>query len=212
MSAGASTRPTLTLSYAQTLDGRLATRNGSSQWIGSAASLTFAHTLRARHDAIMVGVGTVLRDNPRLTVRHVAGRDPLRVVVDSTLRTPLTAAVLADGAAHGTLFAVTERTSLQQVDHVRKLGATVLLGLNRLWALDLRFCRRKVDRGQHSTYCKTVAAEPDFGCVEAIDDCRCEKHAYHYRRHHKISLAAVEFGSLGFAFDQFVKHVNFLLF
>lgn len=127
MSAGASTRPTLTLSYAQTLDGRLATRNGSSQWIGSAASLTFAHGLRARHDAIMVGVGTVLRDNPRLTVRHVAGRDPLRVVVDSTLRTPLTAAVLANGAAHGTLFAVTERTSLQQVDQVRKLGATVLL-------------------------------------------------------------------------------------
>ncbi|HEX6288810.1 MAG TPA: dihydrofolate reductase family protein [Herpetosiphonaceae bacterium] len=120
-------RPLVTLSYAQTLDGRLATRGGSSQWIGGPESLVFAHTLRAQHDAIMIGVNTVLIDNPRLTVRHVAGRNPLRVVVDSALRTPLTAAVLADGAATGTLIAVTSRAPADRIRAMQQLGARVLL-------------------------------------------------------------------------------------
>ncbi len=121
-----SPRPVVTLSYAQTLDGRLATSTGSSQWISAPESLRFSHELRAEHDAIMVGAGTVRRDDPRLTVRLVAGRDPLRVVVDSTLRTPLTAAVLAQGAAPGTVLAVTDRAPAAKRDKVRALGGTVL--------------------------------------------------------------------------------------
>src|SRR5690606_12664132 len=97
-------RPSVTLCYAQTLDGRLATRTGSSRWTSGAESLRLTPQLRADHDAIMVGVGTVLADDPRLTVRLVPGRDPLRVVVDSRLRTPLGAAVLRDGAASGTVL------------------------------------------------------------------------------------------------------------
>jgi diaminohydroxyphosphoribosylaminopyrimidine deaminase/5-amino-6-(5-phosphoribosylamino)uracil reductase len=121
-----SPRPIVTLGYAQTLDGRLATSTGNSQWISAPESLRFSHELRARHDAIMVGVGTVCRDDPRLTVRLVAGRDPLRVVVDSTLRTPLTAAVLAQDAAPGTVLAVTDRAPAAKRDKVRALGASVL--------------------------------------------------------------------------------------
>ena len=119
-------RPSVTLCYTQTLDGRLATAAGLSQWIGGGESLRFAHALRAQHDAILAGVGTVCADNPRLTVRHVAGRDPLRVVVDSALRTPLTAAVLAGGAAAGTLLAVTERAAPDRRAAAQALGATVL--------------------------------------------------------------------------------------
>jgi diaminohydroxyphosphoribosylaminopyrimidine deaminase / 5-amino-6-(5-phosphoribosylamino)uracil reductase len=119
-------RPVVTLSYAQTLDGRLATSTGSSQWISAPESLRFSHELRVEHDAIMVGAGTVCKDDPRLTVRLVAGRDPLRVVVDSTLRTPLTAAVLTKEAAPGTVFAVTDRAPAARCDDVRALGATVL--------------------------------------------------------------------------------------
>jgi riboflavin-specific deaminase-like protein len=119
-------RPVVTLSYAQTLDGRLATSTGSSQWISAPESLRFSHELRVKHDAIMVGAGTVCKDDPRLTVRLVAGRDPLRVVVDSTLRTPLTAAVLTEEAAPGTVFAVTDRAPAARRDEVRALGATVL--------------------------------------------------------------------------------------
>lgn len=119
-------RPTVTVSYAQTLDGRLATRDGVSQWISGSESLYFAHSLRAEHDAIMVGVGTVCKDNPRLTVRLVEGRDPLRVVVDSTLRISLTSAVLAHGAGHGTLIATTERAPAERCEAAQALGATVL--------------------------------------------------------------------------------------
>lgn len=126
MDASALGRPTVTLSYAQTLDGRLATVTGSSRWISGTGSLRFTHELRASHDAIMVGIGTILRDDPRLTVRLVPGRNPLRVVVDSTLRTPPGAAVLARGAATGTLIAVTDRARAERRATIRALGATVL--------------------------------------------------------------------------------------
>jgi diaminohydroxyphosphoribosylaminopyrimidine deaminase/5-amino-6-(5-phosphoribosylamino)uracil reductase len=131
-------RPIVTLSYAQTLDGRLATSTGSSQWISSPESLRFSHELRAEHDAIAVGVGTVRKDDPRLTVRLAAGRSPLRVVVDSALRTPLTAAILAEGAAPGTVLAVTDRAPAAKRDEVRALGATVLcLSTNAEGRVDL---------------------------------------------------------------------------
>ena len=118
-------RPVVTLGYAQSLDGRLATSTGSSQWISGPESLLFSHELRAEHDAIMVGAGTVCMYDPRLTVRLASGRDPLRVVVDSTLRTPPAAAVLTEVAAPGTVFAVTDRAPAAKRDKVRALGATV---------------------------------------------------------------------------------------
>lgn len=114
------------MSYAQTLDGRLATVGGSSRWISSRDSLRFAHKLRARHDAVIVGAGTARRDDPELTVRHVEGENPLRVVVDSSLETPPSAKVLADGAAKGTIFAATEKASDERCDEASSLGAKVL--------------------------------------------------------------------------------------
>jgi diaminohydroxyphosphoribosylaminopyrimidine deaminase/5-amino-6-(5-phosphoribosylamino)uracil reductase len=119
-------RPSVTVSYAQTLDGRLAAANGSSRWISAPESLRFAHQLRAEHDAVAVGAGTACEDDPRLTVRLVPGEDPLRVVVDSSLRTPLSAAVFVNGAAKGTVLAVTERAPEKRCEEALSLGATVL--------------------------------------------------------------------------------------
>jgi diaminohydroxyphosphoribosylaminopyrimidine deaminase / 5-amino-6-(5-phosphoribosylamino)uracil reductase len=120
------TRPSVTVSYAQTLDGRVATATGESKWISCPDSLRFAHEIRASHDAVLVGAGTVCKDDPRLTVRHVPGDSPVRVVVDSTLRTPPDAAVLADGAASGTVLAVTDRAPEDRREKARSLGATVM--------------------------------------------------------------------------------------
>ena len=86
--------PFVTLKAAVTLDGKIASRNGESKWITGEAARAEAHRMRAQTDAILVGIGTVLADDPRLTVRHVEGIDPVRVVLDADLRTPPGAAIL----------------------------------------------------------------------------------------------------------------------
>ena len=82
-------RPFITLSYAQSLDGCISSRPGEPLALSGQRSLRLTHQLRAAHDAILVGIGTVFSDNPRLTVRLVNGHNPRPVVVDSLLRIPL---------------------------------------------------------------------------------------------------------------------------
>ncbi|MEX2356388.1 MAG: bifunctional diaminohydroxyphosphoribosylaminopyrimidine deaminase/5-amino-6-(5-phosphoribosylamino)uracil reductase RibD [Thermaerobacterales bacterium] len=89
-------RPFVAIKFAMTLDGKIAAADGSSFWITETAARERAHRLRDHYDAVLVGVGTVLTDNPRLTCRIAGGRDPLRVILDSRARTPPDARVLAD--------------------------------------------------------------------------------------------------------------------
>jgi diaminohydroxyphosphoribosylaminopyrimidine deaminase/5-amino-6-(5-phosphoribosylamino)uracil reductase len=92
--------PFTILKTAMTLDGKIATCSGQSQWITGSEARQYVHTLRDRCDAILVGVGTVLADNPQLTTRlNSGGKNPVRVIVDSSARTPLTASVVTDGLA-----------------------------------------------------------------------------------------------------------------
>ncbi|MCK4899238.1 MAG: RibD family protein, partial [Anaerolineales bacterium] len=87
-------RPLVTLSYAQSLDGSIAVRRGSPLSLSSPEAMTLTHRLRAAHETILVGIGTVLADNPRLTVRLVEGRNPQPIILDSHLRLFLDANLL----------------------------------------------------------------------------------------------------------------------
>jgi len=80
-------RPYVTIKFAQSLDGKIAAGRGRRSRISSPAALRFAHKLRAKHDAVLVGAGTVRSDNPRLTTRLVKGKNPARIILDSRLRT-----------------------------------------------------------------------------------------------------------------------------
>ena len=99
--------PFVTLKFAQSIDGKIATATGHSRWISSEPSRVFAHRLRSHHVAILVGSGTVTKDDPELTCRLVRGRDPLRVVVDSKLKIHPDARVLQDQARARTLVFTT---------------------------------------------------------------------------------------------------------
>ncbi len=98
-SAWVSPRPYVVLKVATSLDGKMATRTGASRWITGSESRALVHRLRDACDAVVTGSGTILADDPALTVRDVAGRDPLRVVLDRRGRAADTARVFADGNA-----------------------------------------------------------------------------------------------------------------
>ncbi len=123
--------PWVVLKTATTLDGKIATETGSSQWITSPISRRAVHRqLRDRCDAILTGVGTVLADDPSLTTRliHKSGRNPWRVIVDSRLRTPLDAQVVRLSEADGrTIFAVTEAADPARRAEMEARGCVVLV-------------------------------------------------------------------------------------
>ena len=90
--------PYVTLKYAMTLDGKIASVTGKSRWISCEESRRFVHQMRAEHMAIMAGIGTVLADDPMLNVRDADGQDPVRVICDTDLRTPLDSNVVSTAA------------------------------------------------------------------------------------------------------------------
>ncbi len=116
--------PYVTLKVAQSLDGRIATATGNSQWITSHQARVLAHRLRSESDAIIVGIGTVLADDPQLTVRHVKGKNPVRIVLDSRLRIPIESQLLSDEHVHKTIIATASNDS-SKIDRIKENGAHV---------------------------------------------------------------------------------------
>ncbi len=116
----------LSLKLAVSLDGRIATRTGASKWITCPQSRARVQELRVSHDAVMVGINTVSTDDPRLTVRDVPGRDPIRVVVDSKLRLPMTSQLVTSAHEIPTCVVTTVESSRSTGESLEAAGVNVI--------------------------------------------------------------------------------------
>jgi GTP cyclohydrolase II len=117
-------RPTVTLSYAQSLDGSIAMSRGTPYALSGSESQVLTHQLRATHDAILVGVNTVIADNPFLTVRLVEGQSPLPIVLDSQLRLPLNSNLLKNKVPP--LIATITSSSQEKQERIEESGAKII--------------------------------------------------------------------------------------
>lgn len=129
--------PFVTLKWAMSLDGKIAAQPGRPTAITGEAALKYAHTLRDTYDAVLVGVGTVLADDPQLTCRLPNGRNPHRVIVDSRLRTPSEAQIVTGALHTPTLIATTAAAPLSRVDALTAAGIDVLVQPQRTGHVDL---------------------------------------------------------------------------
>lgn len=130
--------PFVTLKIAQTLDGKIATAAGESKWITGEKAREEGHRLRDTNDAILVGINTVLKDNPSLTTRIPRGRDPIRIVVDTKLRTPLKAKIITQKSSAKTYIATLDTMPKDKLVKLLDAGAEVLLAKGSKGHVDLK--------------------------------------------------------------------------
>ncbi len=115
-------RPFIALKFAASLDGKMATRTGDSKWITSEKARCFARELRAQYQGLLVGINTVLADNPNLGTRSASRKDPVRIIIDPRLQIPLNADVLRDT----NVIVVTTSTNKTKRKLLENLGVTIL--------------------------------------------------------------------------------------
>jgi diaminohydroxyphosphoribosylaminopyrimidine deaminase/5-amino-6-(5-phosphoribosylamino)uracil reductase len=117
--------PFVTLKLAASLDGKIATASGDARWISCEESRATVHLLRNRYDAVLVGAGTVIMDNPQLTCRIAGGRDPWRIILDARLRIPLSAEFLRQRSSDKNIIVTSDTVPEGKICALENLGATV---------------------------------------------------------------------------------------
>lgn len=137
--------PFVILKAAQSLDGKIATASGESKWITGDKARQYVHRLRNEVDALIVGIGTVIADDPSLDCRIKCGRNPFRVIVDSALRIPLNAKVLRH-EDNKTIIAATEKANSEKISSVTKMGHKVLTVKSKEGKVDLKSLMKELGR------------------------------------------------------------------
>ncbi len=137
--------PFVTLKVAMTADGNIATSRGDSKYITSTEARTFVHKLRSEVDAVLVGVNTVKRDNPLLNSRLVDGKDPLKIVVDSTLSIPPGSKLLREPSK--LIIATTKSAPRKRIENLKKRGVTLIIAKTFEGKVDLKDLMRQL--GEH---------------------------------------------------------------
>ena len=135
--------PFVVLKTAMSLDGKIATRTGESKWITSEKSRLEVHNLRNKLSAIMVGVNTVIKDNPELTCRIENGNDPIRIIVDSTLKIPMDSKVLQN-KDNKTIIVTTKRANINSMQELLKKNIQVIIIEEKNGQVDLSALIKKL--------------------------------------------------------------------
>lgn len=162
-----SRRPFVVMKTAMSLDGKIATATGQSQWISGEASRKQVHQLRHDLSGIMVGIGTVLADDPSLTARLPKSRQPVRIIVDSHLRIPLDAKVLEDQKEARTLIAATEAADQEKKDGLAERGIEVLTTQSLDDRVDLRDLMKILGQKGIDSILLEGGAELNFSALQA---------------------------------------------
>ncbi len=161
--------PFCILKSAMTLDGKTAAVSGDSRWITNEESRNYVHRLRHRVSAIMVGVGTIIQDDPFLNTRlgEVKGRDPIRVIVDSSARIPLSANVLNFNSEAGTIIAATELAADGKRTELERKGAEIIITPMADGQVDLKALMKALgERGIDSVLLEG-GGELNYSAIEA---------------------------------------------
>lgn len=120
--------PYVTLKAAVTLDGKIADVNSNSEWISSSESRKYVHSLRNKYDAVLIGANTALIDNPQLTVRHIDGRNPWRIILDPKLSLPLNLKLFQKNFDKRTVLVISENglKKKRKLSELEKLGVKII--------------------------------------------------------------------------------------
>lgn len=130
--------PFVIMKSAMSLDGKIATPTGESKWITGETARKAVHEFRNEVSAIMVGVDTIIKDNPELTCRIENGKNPIRIVVDSKLRIPIHSKVIEEIEKANTIIATTEKADNEKISLLKKLGITILICSIKEGRVDLK--------------------------------------------------------------------------
>lgn len=145
--------PFVVLKTAMSLDGKIATTSGESQWITGQPAREYVHRLRNIYDAILVGVGTVLADDPSLTTRlpEGGGKDPVRIVLDSKARTPVTARVITQTSPAPTIIVTAPNAPAENLLRLKEAGAQVIEIPSGKGGIDLALLLKELGRREISS-------------------------------------------------------------
>jgi diaminohydroxyphosphoribosylaminopyrimidine deaminase/5-amino-6-(5-phosphoribosylamino)uracil reductase len=150
--------PFVTLKLASTLDGKSALARGESQWITSEASRARVHAMRVEHDAVLIGARTALADDPALTVRLAAGRQPLRLVLDTRLELPTNLNLFTDEHHSRTIIITTQRALESKGQKFNSMGIELIAVEEREGRIDLTQMLRKL--GERNSASILIEAGP----------------------------------------------------
>lgn len=160
--------PFCIMKTAMTLDGKIAAYTGDSKWITGEASRKYVHQLRHRAASIMVGIGTILADDPMLTTRFDAGEgsDPIRIIVDSSARIPLEAKVLNLKSRARTIIATTEKADKDKIEALKEKDAEVIITPLKNEKVDLSFLMKALGERKIDSILLEGGSELNYAALE----------------------------------------------